>query len=181
MKDDSANLEELEEVESELEKHSEQTDSVELKDLEAATSTNNNNNNNSTNSNTNTATPPPQSTTTKDKKDNKRDNEEKPKIKPPSCVKSTLAKFFSPIFIQCFTMTFLAEWGDRSQITTIAMAAVKDPIGVTLGGILGHSCCTGLAVMGGKLLATRISERSVAITGGVLFLIFALHSLYYGP
>ena len=54
-----------------------------------------------------------------------------------------------------FTMTFLAEWGDRSQIATIAMAASKDPYGVTVGGILGHSLCTGMAVIGGRMLATR--------------------------
>jgi putative Ca2+/H+ antiporter (TMEM165/GDT1 family) len=87
----------------------------------------------------------------------------------------------SPVFIQCFTLTFLAEWGDRSQIATIALAAAKDPIGVTLGGILGHASCTGLAVIGGKLLASRISERTVAIVGGILFLLFALHSMVVGP
>lgn len=54
-----------------------------------------------------------------------------------------------------FTMTFLAEWGDRSQIATIALAAAKDPYGVTLGGVLGHSLCTGMAVIGGRMLATR--------------------------
>ena len=31
------------------------------------------------------------------------------------------------ILTQSFTLTFLAEWGDRSQIATIAMAAAKDP------------------------------------------------------
>ena len=29
----------------------------------------------------------------------------------------------SPILLQAFTLTFLAEWGDRSQIATIAMGA----------------------------------------------------------
>jgi putative Ca2+/H+ antiporter (TMEM165/GDT1 family) len=93
---------------------------------------------------------------------------------------SLALRVFSPIFVQCFTMTFLAEWGDRSQIATIALAAVKNPYGVTLGGIIGHALCTGLAVLGGKLLATRISERTVAAVGGVLFFFFAIHGLYTG-
>jgi len=91
--------------------------------------------------------------------------------------KPKIVGMFSATFIQCFTMTFVAEWGDRSQIATIALAAAKDPFGVSLGAILGHSCCTALAVYGGKMLATRISERMVAFMGGVLFLVFALHAL----
>jgi putative Ca2+/H+ antiporter (TMEM165/GDT1 family) len=79
-----------------------------------------------------------------------------------------------------FRLTFLAEWGDRSQIATIALAAQKDAFGVTAGGIIGHALCTGVAVLGGKLLATRISERTILLSGGVLFLIFGLHSVYFG-
>jgi putative Ca2+/H+ antiporter (TMEM165/GDT1 family) len=85
------------------------------------------------------------------------------------------------LLLQAFTLTFLAEWGDRSQIATIALAAAKDPFGVTAGGILGHSFCTGLAVIGGRIVAARISERQVLVCGGVLFLIFAVHSIYVGP
>lgn len=80
----------------------------------------------------------------------------------------------SPIFVKSFTMTGLAEWGDRSQIATIALAASRDLYGVILGGVLGHAICTGLAVVGGRLLATRISEKMVALTGGLLFLSFAV-------
>jgi len=85
------------------------------------------------------------------------------------------------VFVQSFTLTFFAEWGDRSQIATISLASVNDPIGVTIGSFLGHAACTGLAVIGGRLLATRISEKQVALAGGIVFLLFAAHSLYVGP
>jgi len=75
-------------------------------------------------------------------------------------------------------LTLLAEWGDRSQIMTINLAAVDNPVSVALGGIVGHSICTGLAVLGSKALAKRIPERYVAIFGGVTFLLFALHNTF---
>ncbi|XP_071539703.1 putative divalent cation/proton antiporter TMEM165 isoform X2 [Panulirus ornatus] len=87
----------------------------------------------------------------------------------------------SRIFLQAFTMTFLAEWGDRSQIATVVMAAREDVYGVIIGGLLGHFLCTGLAVIGGRIIATRISVRTVTIIGGVIFLIFALSALIMGP
>jgi putative Ca2+/H+ antiporter (TMEM165/GDT1 family) len=83
------------------------------------------------------------------------------------------------VAVQSFTLTFLAEWGDRSQIATIALGAHKNPIGVTVGGCLGHTICTGLAVVGGRMLAARISEKTVHQWGGVIFLIFGLHSLFF--
>eukprot|EP00540_Astrosyne_radiata_P022763 CAMPEP_0116857136 /NCGR_PEP_ID=MMETSP0418-20121206/20357_1 /TAXON_ID=1158023 /ORGANISM="Astrosyne radiata, Strain 13vi08-1A" /LENGTH=299 /DNA_ID=CAMNT_0004490729 /DNA_START=137 /DNA_END=1036 /DNA_ORIENTATION=- len=82
------------------------------------------------------------------------------------------------VFLQSLTLTFFAEWGDRSQIATIALAAAKNPYGVTVGGCLGHSLCTGLAVIGGRMLAARISEKTVAFWGGMIFLIFGLHSIF---
>ena len=73
------------------------------------------------------------------------------------------------------------QWGDRSQISTIALAAAHNPYGVTLGGILGHAMCTGGAVLGGRALSTKISPRSVNTAGGILFLLFAVHGVYVGP
>lgn len=92
-----------------------------------------------------------------------------------------LKQWFSPVFLEAFTLTFLAEWGDRSQIATIGLAASVDVLGVTLGGILGHAICTGAAVLGGRHLATHIHERTVGIVGGVLFILFGLHALWEGP
>ena len=43
----------------------------------------------------------------------------------------------SPVLMQAFIMTFLAEWGDRSQIATIAMGADYNPWGIIVGASLG--------------------------------------------
>lgn len=87
----------------------------------------------------------------------------------------------SRVLMQAFTMTFVAEWGDRSQLTTIILGAREDAYGVIVGGVLGHMMCTGLAVIGGRMIAQRISVRTVTLVGGVVFLVFALSSLFMSP
>ncbi|XP_016335543.1 transmembrane protein 165-like [Sinocyclocheilus anshuiensis] len=87
----------------------------------------------------------------------------------------------SPIFIQALTLTFLAEWGDRSQLATIVLAARENPFGVAVGGTLGHCLCTGLAVIGGRMVAQKISVRTVTIIGGIVFLAFAFSALFIKP
>lgn len=96
-------------------------------------------------------------------------------------LQSSLQGMAWPVFSHSFSITFLAEWGDRSQIATIAMAAAQNPYGVCVGAIIGHALCTGLAVMGGRMLASKISEKTVALVGGCLFILFAIHSLIAGP
>lgn len=63
-------------------------------------------------------------------------------------------------------MTFVAEWGDRSQITTIILSARENLWGVITGGIIGHAICTGLGVVGGRMIAQKISVR----TGEFIFI-----------
>ena len=86
----------------------------------------------------------------------------------PSEVRST-----SPIR-STYTCTVVGNHSPR-LLVALRVAAV------TIGGVLGHGMCTGLAVVGGRLLATKISERTVAIAGGALFIVFAVHSLWTGP
>lgn len=86
---------------------------------------------------------------------------------------------FSPVFVQTFVLTFLGEWGDRSQISTIALAAANNVYWVTAGVIVGHSMCTGLAVIGGRMLAAKISVRTVTFAGAILFLVFGVYYSYH--
>ncbi|WMV53353.1 hypothetical protein MTR67_046738 [Solanum verrucosum] len=106
------------------------------------------------------------------------------------------SRFLTPIFLEAFILTFLAEWGDRSQIATIAinelvhnvrrpmktpLATHKNAIGVAIGATIGHTICTSVAVIGGSMLASKISQRTVATIGGLLFLGFSLSSYFYPP
>ena len=74
-------------------------------------------------------------------------------------ISNLLSLLLSPAWVQTFTMTFLGEFGDRSQIATIAMAAGQDYWWVTGGAVSGHAFCTAIAVLGGRAIAGRVSLR----------------------
>ncbi|KAJ8436594.1 hypothetical protein Cgig2_031535 [Carnegiea gigantea] len=59
--------------------------------------------------------------------------------------------------ISTFVLVFVAEWGDKSFFSTIALAAASSPLGVVGGALAGHG------------VATLV----IAYTGGVLFLVLA--------
>jgi len=96
-----------------------------------------------------------------------------------SCVNHIEKVASKLVFWQALTLTFLGEWGDRSQISTIALAANSSAWIVFIGAFLGHCLCSGLAVMGGKYLANKISEKMVNMSGGILFLLFGLHNIIF--
>lgn len=81
------------------------------------------------------------------------------------------------ILTQAFIMTFLAEWGDRSQIATIALAASYNLFMVNIGAILGHFVCTAAAVQIGDWISKRISEKHVHYAGGIVFILSGIITL----
>ncbi|KAF6004128.1 hypothetical protein F1559_002178 [Cyanidiococcus yangmingshanensis] len=80
--------------------------------------------------------------------------------------------------VEAFTLVFLAEWGDRSMLATIALSAAKNPFGVTAGAISGHLVASLLAILGGSVLGRYFSERVVAVLSGGFFIIFAIMTLF---
>ncbi|MCJ1309506.1 hypothetical protein MMC25_003166 [Agyrium rufum] len=98
-------------------------------------------------------------------------------------ISNLFSLLLSPAWVQTWAMTFLGEWGDRSQIATIAMAAGQDYWWVTLGAVTGHSICTAVAVIGGRAIAGKVSLRVVTLGGAGAFLVFGfiyfIEAMYY--
>mgnify|MGYP001791048892 FL=1 len=55
----------------------------------------------------------------------------------------------SAVVLRAFTLTFVAEWGDRTQLATLTLAATHSPLGVMVGATLGHAICAAIAVVSG--------------------------------
>ncbi|KAF4772477.1 hypothetical protein HAV15_009079 [Penicillium sp. str.  len=58
------------------------------------------------------------------------------------------------------------------------MATGPDYWLVILGAVSGHALCTGIAVIGGRAIAGRVSMRVVTLGGAALFLLFGLIYLF---
>ncbi|OAF70829.1 hypothetical protein A3Q56_01438 [Intoshia linei] len=63
------------------------------------------------------------------------------------------------VILQSASLTFFAEWGDRSQIATVLLAASHNVYKVIIGAICGHAISTFLAVIAGSLIAKKLSIR----------------------
>jgi len=98
-----------------------------------------------------------------------------------SCLKKVekfLTIFINPVFLKAFVLTFIAEWGDRSQISTVVLAVSTDKTAVFFGGIFGHLVCTSAAIIFGRLIANRIKLFYLNIAGGIIFIAFSAYTFY---
>ncbi|MFM7235653.1 MAG: TMEM165/GDT1 family protein [Cyanobium sp.] len=80
---------------------------------------------------------------------------------------------------EAFVLVFLAELGDRTQFTTIFLAAAPafTFAGLLAGTLAGHGLVTALAVGAGRWIGGRLSEQVLYRLSGGLFLVFGLVAL----
>ncbi|WP_404386622.1 TMEM165/GDT1 family protein [Knoellia locipacati] len=77
-----------------------------------------------------------------------------------------------------FTVLFLAEWGDLSQILTASMVLrFDDPLSVFIGAFLALAAVSGLAALLGRTLLQRIRLSTIRRVGGVVCLVLATVSV----
>lgn len=84
---------------------------------------------------------------------------------------------FSTAVSSAFVLVFLAEFGDKSQLVCMALAAKHRALPVVSGAMLAFSVLNLLAVTLGVLVAQWLPSWVVLMTVGVLFVAFGLQAL----
>jgi Ca2+/H+ antiporter, TMEM165/GDT1 family len=78
-----------------------------------------------------------------------------------------------------FVMIFIAELGDKTQISTFAFAAEsKSPLSVFLGAALALVCSSAIGVLLGGLVGKFVPERIMKFAAAAVFLGFGGWTLF---
>lgn len=77
-----------------------------------------------------------------------------------------------------FVMIFLAELGDKTQLSAFAFASrARSPVSVFLGSSLALVLTTFIAVVLGEIVGRLVPEKLVKVVAGLLFLGFGVWTL----
>ncbi len=83
------------------------------------------------------------------------------------------ASFKNP-FVSGFTMIFLSEWGDKTQIASALFAAEYNPWMVLIGVMIALTLLSIMAIYLGRFISGRIDRRLITRIAGVVFIIIGL-------
>lgn len=83
------------------------------------------------------------------------------------------------VVLTCFLVLFAAEWGDLSQLLTLSLVAkYDDPLSVFLGAWGALLAVSGLAVIVGRVLLSKVRLSVLHYVGASVCLLLAALSAY---
>lgn len=78
-----------------------------------------------------------------------------------------------------FIAFFVAEFGDKTQLATISLAAqYQNALSVLIGATLGMLLADGIGIVAGVFLGKHVQDRSIKWVSATIFLIFGLVGVY---
>jgi putative Ca2+/H+ antiporter (TMEM165/GDT1 family) len=78
------------------------------------------------------------------------------------------------VIVSIATMFFLAELGDKTMLSSMALATDRNLFGTWLGATLGMVAADGLALLLGKYLGDRIPRKAIRYGSAAVFFLFAV-------
>ncbi len=85
----------------------------------------------------------------------------------------------SPFWLVTTTF-FIAELGDKTMLSTVALATDRAIIPVWIGSSLGMVVSDGLAIIVGQMLGKKLPERLIKVGAALIFFGFGLYSAVRG-
>jgi putative Ca2+/H+ antiporter (TMEM165/GDT1 family) len=74
---------------------------------------------------------------------------------------------------------FIAEFGDKTQLATISLAAdYQNPVSVLMGTTIGMLIADGIGIVVGVVLCRRIPQRKIKWFSAAIFVIFGLIGVF---
>ena len=81
------------------------------------------------------------------------------------------------VFITTFTLIFLAEFGDKTQIAVAGLSSTNTASAIWLGATLALACTSLLGIFAGQRLLNRLPLRWIHRISGVFFLALAAYAI----
>ncbi|WP_026959655.1 TMEM165/GDT1 family protein [Aliagarivorans taiwanensis] len=78
------------------------------------------------------------------------------------------------VFLSTFSMIFVAELGDKTQIATATMSTTESPLAVWLGATSALIATSAIGVVVGNKLIARVNPLWLHRVSGALFLLMAV-------
>jgi putative Ca2+/H+ antiporter (TMEM165/GDT1 family) len=81
------------------------------------------------------------------------------------------------LLLRSFALVFLAELGDKTQLTTLGLASssagtARPHLSIFLGSALALVCTSAIAALAGAWISSHVDMRYVKLASALLFFVF---------
>lgn len=83
----------------------------------------------------------------------------------------------SRVFLSSFSLIFLSEWGDKTQLSAALFATKYQPLFVFIGVILSLALLSLVAIYIGKYLFAKVDKKLINMASGLLFIVLGISFL----
>ena len=87
---------------------------------------------------------------------------------------SVVARPGRSVALAAGTAFFIAEFGDKTQLATLALASANGVLGTWVGATVGEVLADALAVFAGARLGARLPERPLRLASALAFVVFGV-------